>query len=385
LIITVGYHIAMSDTVNTHYIKGGFAVVDEIVLSVTSRTRTVFRPGLHGGGVRGHIIRQKIGKDGTWKDVNEVNFSVLPPDCGVHVELDTEATTRLYEKLGQLYEVQRRGVKSGDQKYLVAKEGEALLIDDRNKARAIRGLLHAGYSEEFWSALTASSPDLASRLAASKIQLDRQNVIAAFEASLTTHAADEAYWQTFFEAYPWMLQTAFSAPVFMLCGETYVGGKKAVGRQGVGGVATDFLFSDDSTKSFSVVEIKTPDAKLVGGLYRGVKDQGHDNEVYGMHDDLSGAVVQVRNQIAVAVENFQSVLGPTHEGLNRVHPKGALVAGTTATLSQRRRDSFNHFRHGLHSLSVITFDELLNRLKLLYAPHEAAGVVRTTSATGLTG
>ena len=42
-------------------------------------------------------------------------------------------------------------------------------------------------------------------------------------------------------------------------GETYVGGKSCVGRNGQGGVATDFLFRDESTQSFAVVDIKTPD------------------------------------------------------------------------------------------------------------------------------
>ena len=41
----------------------------------------------------------------------------------------------------------------------------------------------------------------------------------------------------------------------------YLGGKRATGRQGKGGVATDFLFSDDSTKSFAIVEIKTPETE----------------------------------------------------------------------------------------------------------------------------
>jgi hypothetical protein len=42
-----------------------------------------------------------------------------------------------------------------------------------------------------------------------------------------------------------------------------------------------------------------------------------------MHTELSGAVVQVRNQIAVAVDQFEAVLGKSFQELsNRVHPKG---------------------------------------------------------------
>jgi hypothetical protein len=163
-----------------------------------------------------------------------------------------------------------------------------------------------------------------------------------------------------------LLQSAFSAAVFMLGGETYVGGKAALGRQGRGGVATDFLFADESTKSFAVVEIKTPNTNLVGKLHRG-EGGGHDQDVYSMHADLSGGVVQTRNQIAVAIDHFESVLGKTFKEIeSRVHAKGVLVIGTSAGLDDRERESFNHFRHGLYSLTVITFDELLRRLEVLF-------------------
>jgi len=63
----------MSEEISTHYVKRGFAVVDDIVLTMTETTRTVFHPAMHGCGVRGSIVRQKIGADGTWKDVSEVD------------------------------------------------------------------------------------------------------------------------------------------------------------------------------------------------------------------------------------------------------------------------------------------------------------------------
>ena len=56
--------------------------------------------------------------------------------------------------------------------------------------------------------------------------------------------------------------------------------------------------------------------------------------------------------------------------INRVHPKGVLVIGSASLLNQRQKESFNHFRYGQHSLTVITFDELLKRLKLLFCTDE---------------
>jgi hypothetical protein len=54
------------------------------------------------------------------------------------------------------------------------------------------------------------------------------------------------------------------------------------------------------------------------------------------------------------------------EIVNRVHPKGLLVIGPVAALGHRQKDSYNQFRNALHSLTVITFEELPNRLKLLF-------------------
>jgi Domain of unknown function (DUF4263) len=356
----------LADSINTHYVKRGFATSEDIVLSETPKTRTVFRPGLHAGGVRGQIIRQKIGADGAWKEVNEVNFNRLDPDCGVAVELDTEATTKLFEKLQQLYEVQRKGVPYGDESFVVGKPDEVVLVDDQDKAKAFNAILEQGYSEDFWEALNEKNPDLGSRLAMAKIQLDRQAAIKEFRESLSTHAGEEPYWQDFFSKHPWIIQAVFSTTVFVLAGETYLGGKLPVGRQGKGGVATDFLTADESTKSFSVVDIKTPATPLVGQAYRGQAGSGNENESYSMHAELSGGIVQVRNQITVAGENFESVLGKGFEQLNRLHPKGVLIAGTLSGLSRRQRESFNQFRYGLFSLTVITYDEVLSRLEVLF-------------------
>jgi len=378
----------LADSIETQYVKGGYATANEIVLSETPKTRTVFRPGIHAKGVRGEIIRQRKGADGNWASTNEVNFTSVPPDCGVAIELDTEATTKLFDKLAQLVQVQKRGVGLGSTKFVVGKEDEVLLVDDSSKSQAIKELLEKGYSEEFWSTLTEKEPDLASRLAVAKLHLDRRAVIEEFETSLQTHGSDEAYWQRLFEENPWIIEAAFSAAVFILDGETYLGGKLPVGRQGKGGVATDFLGAEASTKSFTVVDIKTPGAELVGCVYRGEGGSELDNETYSISAELSGGIVQVRNQISVAVENFTQTLGRGFAELNRVHPKGVLIAGLVSELGERQQFSLNQFRHGLFSLTVITYDELLQRLKILFddpsgesdAPEREAGSSDDTSA-----
>lgn len=356
----------MAEEIHTHTVARGFANADEVVLATTPTTRTVLRPAIHSGGIRGHIIRQKKGIGGNWADTNEVNFAKLPPDSGVSIELNTEATKILHERLTQLYEVQGKGIGYGDQEFIVGRKDEVLVIDDTNKHQAIQELLDKGYSEEVWESLTKKDPDLAARLAVAQVQVDREAVINLFEELMVTEKGNESFWQKFFETHPWILEAALSASMFMMNGETYLGGKLPDGRNGVGGVATDYLFGDDSTKSFAVVDIKKPNSELIGPIYRGTAGSGQDSEIYSMHHELSGGLVQVRTQITVAVEDFQSVLGKGYENINRVHPRGVLVAGTLADLTQKQADSFNQFRKGFGDVTVITYDEVLSRVKKLY-------------------
>jgi hypothetical protein len=62
----------MNDSFSTYYVKRGFASVDEVVLEEKATTRVVFRPSVHPGGVRGHIVRQKVGTNGAWLDVRQL-------------------------------------------------------------------------------------------------------------------------------------------------------------------------------------------------------------------------------------------------------------------------------------------------------------------------
>lgn len=362
--------IPEQDLVHTVSVASGVARADDIVLVTAARTRTLFRPSLVSKGVRGHVIRQKIGADGHWADLNEVNFNSVPADCGVSIELDSAGTRLLFEELQRLYEVQGKGVRQGDHSFVVAPAGQVVRVRDTDAAAQIERMVGQGHSAEMWKQLADADPALADQLAAARLQVSRRSAILEFAASLETHPKEERYWQGFFEQNPWMLQCASAATVYVLSGDTYIGGKLPIGRGGKGGVATDFVTADASTKSFGVVEIKTPSALLVGPEYRNEDDDeiDFDNVVFSMHAELSGAVVQTRNQMAVAIEDFHAVLRRHPQGteLNRLHPKGILIVGTLNGLSAREAASFNQFRHGQNSLTILTFDELLRRLAITY-------------------
>lgn len=105
-------------------------------------------------------------------------------------------------------------------------------MDDTSKAVVIDQLLEKGYSDDVWKALAAQYPDVATRLAAAQIQIDRQAAIKEFEESLERYSADEEYWQSFFRRFPWAIESIFSAPVFLLGEDIYGSSDPSVGRSG---------------------------------------------------------------------------------------------------------------------------------------------------------
>lgn len=352
--------------IHTETVSWGFSTTSPITLDETSRTRTSFQGDIHDGRIRGRIIRQRKGADGEWLDANEVNFNQVPPDSGVRIELNTAATERLFDRLVQLRSIADEGLpRSGARDFVVAPAEEVVHVAGGDRAEAIRSLLAAPLTREDWETLVEAAPDIAISLAEAQLLHRRKAAIDEFESALSEHPDDEAFWQEFFARHPWMLEAAFSAAVVLLADDIYIGGKRAASRHGLGGAVADFLFADESTKSFAVVEIKTPSTPLIGPQYRGRRDEA--NEVFSPSSHLSGAVVQVGNQIALAVADFDRVLRESYpSNLDRIHPKGVLIVGQKDALTPRELASFNLFRHKLFSLTVIAYDELLRRLRIMY-------------------
>jgi len=354
--------------IRTRRVSSDYAESDPIELQASKTTRTMFTPGLTPSGVRGTIVRQKADGQGGFIDQNEVNFNAMPPDCGVRIDLSSDAVRCLYDRLSELYLVQEGGVTSGESIHLVGSAPGELAHSPGLRDRVINALLEAGYSEEVWNEIASAAPELATRLAEGQIVRNRRQALVQFREALITESSNEAFWQGFLLENPWLLELAFVGPVFVLQGETYVGGKLARGRQGIGGVATDYLLRNPSTKSFSVVEIKTPDMQLVGSIYRGTvkgeegPDVQLDNQIYSPSTELGGSIVQTRNQMIVAVRDFPGVVGRTFDEIeNASHPHGLLVAGSLAPLSERERHSFNLIRRGYADMDIITFDEIFSR------------------------
>lgn len=107
----------------------------------------------------------------------------------------------------------------------------------------------------------------------------------------------------------------------------------------------------------AIVEIKKPSSPLMqSSAYR-------NNKVFGPHAELSGAVTQVLYQ-QTSLRSHWLLHQSSLPGSQPDTIKCIVICGTTPIEPEPRR-CFNIFRHACKDVEVVTFDELLDKLKLL--------------------
>ena len=76
----------MVDHIETQSVARDVAKTEPLIISETSRTRIVFEPTVHNGGVRGSLKRQNKNSSGEWSDANGVDFRNADPDTIVSTD-----------------------------------------------------------------------------------------------------------------------------------------------------------------------------------------------------------------------------------------------------------------------------------------------------------
>ncbi len=349
------------DIITTQSRGNNFAeVVQDFILEDTPRTRTVFRAAMHPGGIRGDIIRFRKDSTGKCEEIVPVNFNSLHPDDGVKISLATEPTKILYEKLKQLEVLlEERGIHYGVRDFALT-DARALVINDRNKAAVIHRLLEADLGQEVWDALVQSNPNIATRLAHSRLHETRVAVLHQFEAMLADDSLNENAWQSFFEENTWIFGYGLRYQIIRVVQAQPNYGGAAVNRQG--GQRGDFLGATEAETKYScLVEIKKPETQLL-------QREEYRNGAWGISADLSGAISQIQVNCAqweitdARNDHNRELLADIYT----IHPKGIVIIGNTNQLNNwDKRNSFERFRRELSNPEVITYDELYERAKFI--------------------
>lgn len=210
-------------------------------------------------------------------------------------------------------------------------------------------------------ALTKSArslgPEQTERLA--KLQGDIELVtldalIARFEDMLGK-SLNEDRWQAFFHENPFILHMAFGYPVIKVQDQASVGGRKLSGK---GEKITDFLVKNALTNNTALFEIKTPQTEVLAKTtYR--------DGVYPPSKDLSGSMNQALDQRYQFQREVTAIKDKSRLwDIESYAVHCCLIIGRTPTDADKQK-SFELFRRNSKDVSVVTFDELLEKLKQL--------------------
>jgi len=333
--------------------------ISAIPLRETSTTRLLFYPkwvseDKSSNPLRGGFVFQKKSSKDEWSNFDSKSLSSLKKDEEYRLNLEGKEIGKLLKELSSIDSMCREvGHNYGEHSvYITDKNIDGIFVQIANpemKDSAINALknLEKNNFENLDSIVSTVKLDSAIKT----IEKNMQN-------------SDEDFWQEFFQNNNTVLQSVFAFPVIYLNGETYLGGKRSTSRNGSGGVITDFLMKNLANNSFAVVEIKTPTAKLVGSKYRGDKQEGNENIVFAMNKDLTGGMVQLENEINTALTYFQSQIEKDYD-INSLNPSGILIIGDKSMLSRDEIKSLNLFRKNMGRNQIYTYDELLEKLKLI--------------------
>lgn len=179
-----------------------------------------------------------------------------------------------------------------------------------------------------------------------------EDILEEFEKLITRKRIKEGKWQNFFKENAWIFSQLFAYPAVLFKDQAYVGGKTIYDKDGK---YVDYLYANDLTKNCALIEIKTHITRLLNNKpYRG-------RNVFNMDKELSGAIAQILDQKSVYGREFDSL--SRGSGLNYFNPKCILIIGKLSDLNKEQQECFELIRSSMKDLDIITFDELLMKIK----------------------
>lgn len=259
----------------------------------------------------------------------------------------TAAHNILAERMG----VPKQDPKTGRHPYrklftAVAEGKEELSEEDQN---AVIGALTSHAAD-----IAEKQPEKLAKLRGDIELVTLEALITRYEGMLGENLV-EGRWQAFFNENPFILSMAFGYPVIKVRDQASVGGRKL---SGDGEKITDFLVKNSLTNNTAIFEIKTPQTQVLN------KTPFRDG-VFTPSADLSGSINQALDQ----KYQFQKQIAQIKDNSRLYDIESyavhcCLVIGRTPDGDDQKK-SFELFRRNSKDVEIVTFDELLEKLRQL--------------------
>lgn len=310
---------------------------DEIVISNTPTT-----------------IDQKAGKFRiSWYDYDEIRKALnRVTSHGRHAAMSVkhaETHNYLAEKVGAdpvSVKLGRHALRKLFTTFLEGK-GDAL-VSEKEQEQLLTAMSKSA------SVISETKPERLLQLQTDIERVNMATLIRGFQEMLGENH-EEAVWQKFLEGNPIILSMGFGYPIITVRGSASVGGRRLSGR---GDTIADFLVKNSMTNNAAIVEIKTPTTRLLN-------EKAYREGVFVPSRELAGGINQVldqKQQLETAIAYIKDRSGIYD--LETYGVQGCLIVGTMPTEDERKR-SFEMFRCNSKAVTIVTFDELLERLRNL--------------------
>lgn len=353
-----------------------------VVLSSTERFRFRFMPMLVDNqnnpeqSVRGKLLLER-------KPKNEKYFptdSVAPCEKvtrgsakngdWVEIELHSEETYNLFIGLKKLYDLSgcMNGIPFGSARFaqidssfssflevIQNDPSAARMIGEPQNFELIKILLQLITQTSSHESLKNSLSSLANenlQALTTSASLEGLKRVEALMRENLDNGKEEFWQQKVFNENQWVLAQIFSCPCTIYAQKAFVGGKSLDNK---GGNVCDFIYRNKMTQNVALIEIKTPCTEIVGKPYR---------ETYSMSLDMSGAVNQALNYRDELQKNFSTLTRDLEEAdtVRAFSPKCVVVIGKISTLNAKQQKAFELYRNSFNNLTIITFDELHQKI-----------------------
>jgi hypothetical protein len=260
---------------------------------------------------------------------------------------ETTAHNIIAERLG----VPKLEPKAGRHPYrklftAVAQGKEELSDEDQNAVIDALSSHAASIAEE--------QPEKLAKLRGDIELVTLEALIKRYEEMLGEKLA-EGRWQDFFNENSFILNMAFGYPVIKVRDQASVGGRKL---SGDGEKITDFLVKNSLTNNTAIFEIKTPQTAILN------KTPFRDG-VFTPSADLSGSINQALDQKYQFQKQIAQIKDNTRlYDIESYAVHCCLVIGRAPDGDDQKK-SFELFRRNSKDVEIVTFDELLEKLKQL--------------------
>lgn len=328
--------------------KWEYRLIPEAILEMIGVTELVIEPG---NGASAELPTFRLGIDRFTKIRKAIDtISKRATSRSLTARRLAAYNETLHAACPDEFEHRYPEVKAGEIYELVKLRGRA------SNRSAKDGLAATQIVREDAQKIASEEPAKLFELKAVIEQVTLAQLIGEFEAMLQKNLA-EPKWQTFFKANPFILGLAFPYPVVLFQDQASVGGTTI---RGNGESIVDFLMAQQFTGNLALIEIKRPSTELVESkAYRG--------DLHAPHRNLTASMAQVLDQRAQLLHNFATKKSQD-KALTDAHVSSVnciVVVGTLPTDDAQIR-SLDIFRHSSKDVSVVTFDELLEKLKELH-------------------